>query len=118
MMNRKILTVVAMVLAGVASHSQAALSVGDSAPAIHAGRWFQGEAVTKFDADKAYIVEFWATWCGPCRASIPHLDDIHRKYKDKGLVVIGQNCWESDDGRVEPLIKKMGEHMTYRVARR
>jgi thiol-disulfide isomerase/thioredoxin len=38
---------------------------------------------------KPAIVEFWATWCPPCRTSIPHLNEIHKKFKDKGLVVIG-----------------------------
>ncbi len=38
---------------------------------------------------KPAIVEFWATWCPPCRASIPHLNELHKKFKDKGLAVVG-----------------------------
>lgn len=38
---------------------------------------------------KPMILEFWATWCPPCRKSIPHLNEIFNKYKDQGLVVIG-----------------------------
>lgn len=38
---------------------------------------------------KAYVLEFWATWCPPCRTSIPHLNEVYKKYKDKGLEIIG-----------------------------
>jgi thiol-disulfide isomerase/thioredoxin len=92
------------------------LSVGDPAPKLQVAKWVQGEAVTSFDKDKTYLVEFWATWCGPCRQSIPHLNEIHQKFKDKGLVVIGQDVWERDDGLVVPFVKDMGDKMTYRVA--
>jgi thiol-disulfide isomerase/thioredoxin len=94
---------------------EAKLSIGDAAPKLQVGKWVQGEPVKEFAKDKAYIVEFWATWCGPCRVSIPHLNEIHEKYKDKGLIVIGQDVWERDESLVEPFVKKMGEKMTYRV---
>jgi len=92
------------------------LKIGDSAPKLQTGKWIQGEPVNGFEKGKAYIVEFWATWCGPCRVSIPHLNEIHSKYKNRGLVVIGQDVWEDNDSAVEPFVKKMGDKMSYRVA--
>src|SRR5213592_1282893 len=96
--------------------AETTLKVGDPAPKLQTGKWVQGDPVKEFQKGKAYLVEFWATWCGPCRASIPHLNEVHNKYKDKGLIVIGQNCWEQDEAQVAPFVKKMGDKMTYRVA--
>jgi thiol-disulfide isomerase/thioredoxin len=114
------LAVALAALAGFAGNLQAAakatLKVGDPAPKLQVAKWVQGEGVKDFAKDKAYIVEFWATWCGPCRTSIPHLNEIHNKYKDKGLVVIGQDVWEQDEDEVPKFVKQMGEKMTYRVA--
>jgi len=93
-----------------------ALKVGDPAPKLQNRKWVQGDPVKEFEPGKAYVVEFWATWCLPCRASIPHLNEIYTKFKDQGLVVIGQDFGEQDDALVEPFIKKMGAKMTYRVA--
>ena len=96
--------------------SAATLKIGDPAPKITSGKWIQGEPVKAYEKDKAYIVEFWATWCGPCRSTIPHLNEVHKRFKDKGLVVIGQDCWEEDESAVAPFVKEMGDKMTYRVA--
>jgi thiol-disulfide isomerase/thioredoxin len=100
----------------MAAAAEPTLKAGDPAPKLQTGKWVQGEPVKDFEKGKAYIVEFWATWCGPCRESIPHLNEKYLKYKDKGLVVIGQDCWEEDDDLVAPFIKKMGDKMSYRVA--
>jgi thiol-disulfide isomerase/thioredoxin len=109
-----VLTVMAgMAFSAVATPS---LKVGDPAPKLQTGKWVQGEPVKDFQKGKAYLVEFWATWCPPCRRSIPHLNEIYNKFKDKGLVVIGQDCWERDESLVAPFVKKMGSEMTYRVA--
>ena len=94
----------------------ASLKVGDPAPKLQVSSWAQGEPIKEFERDKAYLVEFWATWCGPCVVSIPHLNDLHNQFKDKGLIVIGQDVWEQKPEAVGPFIKKMGDKMTYRVA--
>jgi thiol-disulfide isomerase/thioredoxin len=41
---------------------------------------------------KVVVIDFWATWCGPCVASLPHIREIHEKFKDRGVWVIGVSC--------------------------
>jgi thiol-disulfide isomerase/thioredoxin len=94
----------------------AGLNVGDPAPKLQTGKFVQGDPVTEFAPDKAYLVVFWATWSKPCQAAIPRLNQIHTKFKDKGLIVIGQSCWEHDQSEVEPFIKSMGGKMTFPMA--
>ena len=108
-------TFAAALLAAIGA-SAATLTVGDPAPKLQTGQWFQGDPVTAFDTNHVYIVEFWATWCGPCRESIPHLNELYEKFKDQGLIAIGQDCWEQNEDGVAPFVKKMGDKMTYRVA--
>lgn len=108
--------VVAAVGLFVAGATQAKLAIGDPAPKLQVAKWVQGQPVTAFNSNHVYIVEFWATWCGPCRASIPHLNELWQRFKDKGVVVIGQDVWEPNDRDVAPFVKTMGDQMTYRVA--
>jgi thiol-disulfide isomerase/thioredoxin len=110
---RLILAVTVLISATVSARAE--LMVGDKAPKLQVGKWVQGEPVSGFDSNHIYIVEFWATWCGPCVQTIPHLNQLGHAFKDKGVVVIGVDIWDSDE-TVAPFVKKMGTNMTYRVA--
>lgn len=90
------------------------LAIGDPAPPLSLGKWVKGEPVTTLDPNGVYVVEFWATWCGPCRTSIPHLTELQKEHPD--ATVIGVSIWEDDRDDVEPFVKEMGDQMDYRVA--
>jgi thiol-disulfide isomerase/thioredoxin len=63
-----------------------------------------------FDADQLkgniLVLDFWATWCGPCILEIPELNRLQQKYADKGVKVIGVTMASGEAAAVKPLIKR------------
>jgi thiol-disulfide isomerase/thioredoxin len=116
MRGLRCLTLVAACLVPVVAEGGEILNIGDQAPPLAVSGWVKGEKVDRFEAGKTYVVEFWATWCGPCRVSIPHLTELARKHKARGVAFIGVDVWERDRGRVKPFVDEMGEKMDYSVA--
>lgn len=90
-------------------------TLGDPPPSLNID-FLQGDPVRIEDGlgKHVFIIEFWATWCGPCRYTVPHLTELQRKYGDRGLVVIGIS--DEDEATVRPYMESRGDEMRYHVA--
>lgn len=99
-------------LAGIVT--TAAAKLGDRAGPVAIKEWVKGDKVDVTDGKNIYVLEFWATWCGPCRVSIPHLSQMQKKYKGKGVVFVGVS--DEKPEVVRPFVEKMGDQMNYTVA--
>ncbi|MFO1066480.1 MAG: TlpA disulfide reductase family protein [Pirellulales bacterium] len=72
---------------------QKLLTIGSNAPELNIEHWLSTgngafKKVTKFEAGKVYVVEFWATWCGPCIQSMPHLSKLQQDYASRGVQIV------------------------------
>ena len=47
------------------------------------------------------VINFWASWCAPCRAEAPTLEETHQRYADRGVVILGINLWDSEEAAAE-----------------
>jgi cytochrome c biogenesis protein CcmG/thiol:disulfide interchange protein DsbE len=103
----RILLVATMVLVGLAAKAAAELEVGTKAPEITATDWLNTPPLTLAKLrGRIVVVEFWATWCPPCRATIPHLIELHKQYGSKGVVIC--SLTNESKSKVEAFAQEMG----------
>lgn len=94
-----------------------ALEDGDkvTVDALKELEYFKGNAPEKWEEGKVYVIECWASWCPPCIAAIPHMDELYDTYHEKGLEVIGMNLNDKKETAAS-IVEKKGDGMSYPVA--
>ncbi|MGW5960974.1 TlpA family protein disulfide reductase [Methylorubrum thiocyanatum] len=94
--------------------SRTELLVGDPTPAFPPAEFLKGVPFAAFEPGHVYVVECWATWCGPCRQTIPHLTQMQKDHPDVRFVGIA--VWEWDIEAVRAFVADQGDAMGYAVA--
>ncbi len=79
--------------------------------------WAAGEAPKEWKPGDVYVLEFWATWCGPCRKAIPHIERLHQELRDEGVHIIGVNAGEERSVKeIQNFLAKLPVSPTYPIA--
>jgi len=82
--------------------------LGKPMPELKLSDWYGDKKLEPADMKgKIVVVDFWATWCGPCIASIPHNNEVAKKYADEGVAVVGA-CTGGGEERMEKIAKDKG----------
>lgn len=86
---------------------------GDRVPPVENVEYLQGPPVAFDGTHNATIIEFWATWCAPCKESAPVLTALQEKYGDQGVIVVGLS--DENDATVKPYLAANGKDMAYTI---
>lgn len=113
-----------LALTSLPAQDEAAITLraGDRAPAFAVECFLQGEPIAALLPGHVYVLEFWATWCGPCIAAMPHLAELQAQYRDKKVDVLGINVWEDKEyspaslGKAKAFVAKRGAALGYTMA--
>ena len=100
-MNKRLIAILVVILTaglvitGCTAGSEPTATVGNVAPDFQLQN-LDGQSITLSDLKgNPVLINFWATWCGPCVSEMPHLQEIHNEWSDRGLIVLAINWGES-----------------------
>ncbi len=98
--------------------AEVTLNIGDKAPALDIEHYIHEpkdgrDKVTEFKKGKVYVIEFWATWCGPCIQSMPHLAELQNQYRGEGVQIVSVSDEDLDTVKAFMAKDYPGKDITY-----
>lgn len=90
------------------SSAPAVSQTGNAVPAVKVKDLRGKELDLATTRGKVLLINFWATWCGPCKHEIPDLSRLHRKYRDQGLLILGFTVDSGSASDVAPFLSEFG----------
>lgn len=108
----------AAIFAAIAVAPAQSVKIGSPAPKLEIAKWIKGKEFKAFEKEKTYVMEFWATWCGPCKEAMPHLTQLAKKYPKVTFTGVSVFENQQDEGfmqSVTDFVKKNDANMGYNV---
>lgn len=93
------------------------LQVGDEAPALEHVNWLHGDPISEYESGQIYVLDFWATWCGPCIRAMPTIKELHNEYADDGVNIVGVAIWPREQmAPTADWVEEREDEIPYRMA--
>lgn len=92
------------------------LKIGDPVPAITVTSWVKGTPQENLKKGKVYVLEFWATWCGPCILAMPHLSHLAEEHPDATFISVNASENADNPEKVVKFVEEAGPMMNFNVA--
>ena len=106
------IALLAMLIVGVANFCPAGLKQGDRLPALDSFK-LEGKLPASLKG-QVILLDFWASWCGPCKSSFPAMEDLHKSYSGRGLTIIAVSVDEKRED-MERFLKSV--HVSFTTVR-
>ncbi len=93
------------IIINLTTFGQSNIKISEKAPPISVSDWIANIPKDKILTNKFIVLEFWATWCGPCIAAVPHMDSLQSKFKEPNIYFI--SITDESKEKVERILKRI-----------
>lgn len=102
---KQLIIIISIFLTVGNTYAQSNIKVGERAPEIHVTNWIKNVPVDKELNNKYIVLEFWATWCGPCIAAVPHMNKLQQEFHQKDLYYLSMT--DESTAQAERTLKRI-----------